>query len=198
MNRSESKFKNTADKMNGALVALLENYEFSEISIKDICSKAGVNRSTFYAHYENTYELLRETHRNMINNFLEECKFDSPVNITDMRSLNADELNFITPEYLLPYLQYIRKHKRLCRIYADNARAFEKNKIDDYLIDSLFAPIYAKYGITDKRLIGYMQKYFLKGIEAIIDEWVRQDCKDDISYICDIISSCVRPRSYTE
>lgn len=38
-----------------------------------------------------------------------------------------------------------------------------------------------------------MQKYFLRGIGAIINEWVRNDCEDDILFICEIIMFCVRP-----
>ncbi|MDE7464468.1 MAG: TetR/AcrR family transcriptional regulator [Clostridiales bacterium] len=124
--------------MGGALVALLESKEFPEITIMDICKAAGVNRSTFYAHYENTYDLLKETYQGMIGNFLSECTFDDPVDISDMRKLNKDELNFITPKYLLPYLKYIQAHKRLFRIYAENAGAFESNKMDDYMIEKFF------------------------------------------------------------
>ncbi len=193
MNRSESKYQNTANKMGSALVTLLESKEFADISIMDICNKAGVNRSTFYAHYDNTYDLLKETYQGMINNFLSECTFENPVDLSDMRKLNKDELNFITPKYLLPYLKYIQKHKRLFKIYADNAHAFNTNEMDDYMIDNLFVPIYAKHGVTDKKLIYYMQKYFLKGINAIIDEWVRHDCEDDVLFICEIITYCVRP-----
>lgn len=196
MNRSESKFKHTADKMDSALISLLENKEFSEISIMDICQQAGVNRSTFYAHYNNTYDLLKETHQNLIGNFLNEYTLDLPMDILDMRSLSKDDLNFITPKYLLPYLKYIQKHKRLYKIYADNAHVFETKNMDDYLTQNLFVPIYEKHGVTDRKLIAYMQKYFLKGIDAIINEWVRNDCEDDILFICEIITFCVRPMAY--
>lgn len=196
MNRSEAKFRNTAAKMNSALVALLESKEFADISIMDICNKAGVNRSTFYAHYDNTYDLLKEAHQGLINNFLTECAFENPVDISDIRKLDKDDLNFISPKYLLPYLNYIKEHKRLFKIYADNAHVFETNDIDDYMIENLFVPILAKHGVTDKKLIRYMQKYFLKGIDAIINEWVRNDCEDDILFICEIIIYCVRPFAY--
>ena len=195
MNRSESKYQNTANKMGGALIALLENKEFAQITIMDICKAAGVNRSTFYAHYENTYDLLKETYQGMIGNFLSECTFEDPVDLSDMRKLNKDDLNFITPKYLLPYLKYIQSHKRLFRIYAENATAFEANEMDNYMIENFFDPIYAKHGVTDKKLIFYMQKYFLKGIDAIINEWVRNDCEDDIMFISEIIIYCVRPIS---
>lgn len=193
MNRSESKFNNSAKKMQSSLVSLLENKEFADISIMDICQTAGVNRSTFYAHYDNTFDLLKEAHQAMISNFFDECTFDSPVDLSDMRKVSAEDLNFVTPKYLLPYLQYIKRHKRLFRIYAENAHAFDVNNMDDYMIETLFVPIMAKFGITDKKLILYMQKFFLKGIDAIINEWVRNDCADDIRFVCEIITFCVRP-----
>ena len=196
MNRSESKFQNTANKMGGAFIALLESKEFSNITVMDICKAAGVNRSTFYAHYDNTYDLLKETYQGLIDNFLTECTFDNSVNLSDMQNLSKDDLNFISPKYLLPYLKYIQGHKRLFKIYAENAHVFEASKMDDYMIENIFVPIYAKHGVTDKKLIYYMQKFFLKGIDAIINEWVRNDCEDDILFICEIITYCVRPTSY--
>lgn len=60
MNRNESKYFNTASKMNDALISLLNKKDFEYITIKDICEVANVNRSTFYLHYSNTYELLEE------------------------------------------------------------------------------------------------------------------------------------------
>ena len=48
MNKSESKYYNTAVLMDEALLLLLETKDFDFITIKEICKKAGVNRSTFY------------------------------------------------------------------------------------------------------------------------------------------------------
>lgn len=182
--------------MQGALVALLEDKEFADINIMDICQKAGVNRSTFYAHYDNTYDLLRETHEALISDFFSECVFDDPVDLSDIRNLSKEDLNFISPKYLLPYLQYIQKNKRLFKIYGENAHTFEVSKIDDLMIENIFVPILAKHSVTDKKLIYYMQKYYLKGIDAIINEWVKNDCEDDILFICEIITFCVRPTVY--
>ena len=47
MNKSESKYFNTAIRMDEALIALLEKKDFEYITVKEICDKAGVNRSTF-------------------------------------------------------------------------------------------------------------------------------------------------------
>ena len=58
MNKSESKYYNTALLMNQAFIELLNKKDFEFITVKDICKKAGVNRSTFYLHYESINDLL--------------------------------------------------------------------------------------------------------------------------------------------
>ena len=60
MNKSESKYFNTALLMDEAFIALLEVKDFEYITVKEICKKAGVNRSTFYLHYETIADLANE------------------------------------------------------------------------------------------------------------------------------------------
>ena len=55
--------------MNKAFISLLEEKSFEYITVSEICKKAGVNRSTFYLHYENTVDLLNETTRYLLDDF---------------------------------------------------------------------------------------------------------------------------------
>ena len=43
MNRSESKYFATAARMDEAFLELLEKKDFTYITVKEICEKAGVN-----------------------------------------------------------------------------------------------------------------------------------------------------------
>lgn len=61
MNKSESKYFNTALLMDEALLQLLERKDLEFITVKEICERAGVNRSTFYLHYETIGDLVNET-----------------------------------------------------------------------------------------------------------------------------------------
>ena len=101
MNKSESKYFNTALLMDEALLFLLEKKDFEFISVKEICDKAGVNRSTFYLHYENMNDLLIETIE-LINK-----KFNDSFNnkVVDAGSTSKKDLFFIKEEYLLEALQ---------------------------------------------------------------------------------------------
>ena len=42
-----------------ALAQLLEEHSFQELSVTDICRRAMVHRTTFYAHFNDKQELLR-------------------------------------------------------------------------------------------------------------------------------------------
>ena len=61
MNKNESKYFNTARLMDEAFLQLLAKKDYEYITVKEICLKAGVNRSTFYLHYENMDDLLKES-----------------------------------------------------------------------------------------------------------------------------------------
>lgn len=190
MNKSEAKFHNTAVKMDDALVAMLERKEFRDISIMDICETAGVNRSTFYAHYENLYDLLNETQERAVTEFFE--SLGQTINLPDLTKMTADELVFITPQYLVPYLTFVKKNRRLYSVY-NNSGAFSIGEMDKQLIENIFVPIYAKNGVTDRRVVEYMSHYFISGVNAITMEWVKRGCEDDILFISEVISICVRP-----
>ena len=70
MNRSESKYFNTALRMDEALIALLEEKDLEFITVKEICQRAGVNRSTFYLHYETIADLVNEALEQVDRRFL--------------------------------------------------------------------------------------------------------------------------------
>ena len=58
MNKHESKYFNTALLFDEALIELLNQKDIEYITVKEICKKAGVNRTTFYLHYETIDDLL--------------------------------------------------------------------------------------------------------------------------------------------
>ena len=77
MNRSESRYFATAARMDEAFLTLLAKKDFEYITIKEICEVAGVNRSTFYLHYETMSDLLSESVGRMNKQFLASMEKDS-------------------------------------------------------------------------------------------------------------------------
>ena len=58
MNTKNNKRKRESmQKMEQVLIEFLQTKELNQISVSDICKKADLNRSTFYANYVDIYEL---------------------------------------------------------------------------------------------------------------------------------------------
>ena len=193
MNKSESKYFATAARMDVAFLTLLEKKDFAYITVKEICEAAGVNRSTFYLHYETMADLLSESVSHMNEQFLTYMKKDSQTFVTKLRDCPLDELYLITPEYLTPYLGYIEQHKRLFRTATENAAVLGMDKSYDRMFRHVFTPILDRYGIPQQDR-GYIMAFYIQGLMAIISEWLRNDCADSISYVVDMIQRCVKRR----
>ena len=193
MNKSESKYFATAVRMDEAFLTLLEKKDFDYITVKEICEVAGVNRSTFYLHYETMADLLSESVSHMNEQFLAYMKRDSQTFVTKLRDCPLDELYLITPEYLTPYLGYIEQHKRLFRTATENAAVLGMDKSYDRMFCHVFTPILDRYGIPqeDRR---YIMAFYIQGLMAIISEWLKNDCADFIADVVNIIQRCVKRR----
>ena len=57
--REDLRQRRTKKFLMTALMELMEERPLSEISVVDICERAMVHRTTFYAHFEDKYALLR-------------------------------------------------------------------------------------------------------------------------------------------
>ncbi len=85
----------TKNLLYTTLISLLKDYTFEEIKVSDICNKALINRSTFYAHYTDKYELLASCIEDIKEELAE--KLRSNKNISNTKEYYMEMLNlFLT------------------------------------------------------------------------------------------------------
>lgn len=193
MNKSESKYFNTALRMDEALLALLEEKDLEYITVKEICHQAGVNRSTFYLHYETIADLVNETLEMINQRFLSYFPQQEEEILGNLDSREREELVLVTREYLLPYLRFIRDNKKVYRAAFRNPSSVQAHTRYGELKQHILGPVLARFEIPAAHRPYYIA-YYVEGIAAIVKEWLRQDCADEVEMIADIIESCVRPR----
>ena len=193
MNRSESKYFATASRMDEAFLELLEEKEFAYITVKEICEKAGVNRSTFYLHYETLNDLLAESAQYVINQFVEAMPHDTAEFIAKLQSRPLEELYLITPEYLTPYLNYIKDRKRLFRTLYKNACTLGMDGAYLRLNRYVFSPILSRFHVPAAEH-EYIIQFYLNGLMGIINLWLQNDCKDSVEHIITVIRECISER----
>ena len=196
MNKSESKYFNTAIKMDLALVSLLKKKPFDYITVSEICEEAGVNRSTFYLHYETIGDLLAETTRYLLDDFLAYFSTDTKAIALNLMDCELSDLIFICDKYLSPYLSYVKDHKEIfgTALLYNQTLGFED--VYKRMFDNIFNPILERFNYPsgDRQ---YVMMYYLNGVNAIILEWLRNGCNKSIQEIAEIISICVYGKGNT-
>lgn len=175
MTKSESKYQNTARRMEKALIVLLDKKSFSFISIKEVCHEANVNRSTFYLHYRNTYDLLEDAIKIVLSDFYRQ--------FTDLHKEHTD---YISDSYLTIYLEYVKSHQNIFRIFYKQDAPIDRMGI----LRSMY-----KFAIEDKMKENnvpesdreYIFMYYITGMSSIIGMWLERDCIDPVDHIKDLI-----------
>lgn len=197
MNRSESKYFATAARMDEAFLELLEKKDFAYITVKEICEKAGVNRSTFYLHYETVSDLLAESARYIITQFVEAMPHDTAEFMSQIQTRPLEELYLITPEYLTPYLNYIKKHRRIFRTTLEQASVLGMNDAYLSLNRHVFMPILNRYQVPLSNQ-KYMMPFYINGLMGIVNEWLKEDCEDSIERMISVIRVCIPGPKFEE
>ncbi|MGN0156376.1 MAG: TetR/AcrR family transcriptional regulator [Lachnospiraceae bacterium] len=192
MNKSESKYFNTAVRMDEALLTLLEKKDFEYITIKEVCNYAGVNRSTFYLHYENTRDLLTETLEYINSRFLGYFKTDAATTIEKIKNGELEEIVFVTPGYLNPYLEFIKDHKRLFLAALTRPETFDSEICFQKMFVHLFNPVMERFAFPETER-SYIVLFYIKGIIGIVSEWLKKDCAEPVEFISGLIMKCTIP-----
>ena len=190
MNKAESKYFNTAVRFDKALLSLLEKKPFEFVTISELCEEAGVNRSTFYLHYENTADLLKEAMAYVLDNFASYFSVDLESIASKYENCDLQELNFINEKYLHPYLSFIKENQRLFAAVLSQPTTFDSKAIFQRLFDDVFHPILDRFHYPRDEQ-HYVMMFYLNGITAIITEWLKDACSKSIEDVSSIIHYCI-------
>lgn len=195
MNKFESKYFNTSIVMDEALISLLETKEYDFISIKELCDKAGVNRSTFYLHYEKMDDLLEETIKYIQKSFVQQ--FDTTqLSKQSLSELSLSDKMFIKKEYLEPFLTFFKENRKVLRLYKKMPYIFNTEKTYLSLQKQLLLDILKDFGVSEE-IRKYYISFYIHGFFSIIYSWIDNDCAESIEEMMQIIINVLRLQNYS-
>ena len=82
MQNNDLRVIKTKNALFDALNELMKEKTFEEIKVADICNKALINRSTFYAHYDDKYELLSDSIKDLKDSLSKELAKNQNISST--------------------------------------------------------------------------------------------------------------------
>lgn len=143
---TDSKYFRTAERMDQALLRLLERKDFPLITVKELCREAEVSRSTFYLHYETVADLLSETTDALLRQFLGSMG-RRPEDF--LQGIAARPLGELRLESLVPYLRYLRDHRRIFQTALAHADIFRLEEAYAQLFRHVFTPILDRFQVPE-------------------------------------------------
>ena len=178
---TDSKYFRTAERMDQALLRLLERKDFPLITVKELCREAEVSRSTFYLHYETVADLLSETTDALLRQFLGSMG-RRPEDF--LQGIAARPLGELRLESLVPYL---RDHRRIFQTALAHADIFRLEEAYAQLFRHVFTPILDRFQVPDGER-EYLVAFYLHGLLAVISQWLRRDCPEDVETLAAFLS----------
>lgn len=157
--RQDVRVTKTQRTLAYAMLALLEHNAFAKITINDICQEALVSRSTFYAHFEDKYQLLSF------------C-------MQELRRQLSERTDAMEPyDFMLASLKAVQEHANVYRniFLADPSRELMRMfQGHFYRLLERVMPQRKSHVIPIDVATEYLSVYFTGGIASTMSWWIEQ------------------------
>lgn len=149
--------KMTKKMIKDAMLELLEKQPLEKITVTDICENADVNRSTFYAYYEDAGQLLLEIENDVVNQL--PVSPDTAVDYFGERFLATLE----------DFFDYVRENERLFRILIVQR---DNSSFSLRIVNAVMEKYRMPLESTSKFPYRYAYIYCVSGVIGIMKEWI--------------------------
>ncbi len=166
-------------KIENVFVELLQTKELEQISVSEICKKADINRSTFYANFVDIYDLAEKIIARLWEEFLSlyANEAEEVHKGEDVKSrMDFTKLFIHISENQLLYKTYFKLGDMNLEIVG----------FDEDVAELFF----------DMKYIDYHIEFFKHGLNAIIKKWLSGGCKETPEQMQSILHSEYR-RDYS-
>ena len=158
-NKTDLRIIKTKILLYNTLTDLLRKKSFEEIKVSDICNKALINRSTFYSHYTDKYELLMAYINNQKNSLLTELEKNEHI-------INTKQYYMKLINLLLNYIE--EKKDIYYDILINNKNSIVMDMLLEVAINDVEKRIKENNKIINNIPTNIVTKFYLTGVISIL------------------------------
>ena len=81
--KGNQRYKATKLAIRQVAIDMLENRAPAELNVREICQRAGINRSTFYLHFQDVYDMLDKFEADMSSEMVAEFTREGTRNLSE-------------------------------------------------------------------------------------------------------------------
>ncbi len=170
----DRRVKYTKNLLKEALIELLQEKHISNISVKELCEKADINRSTFYSHYADPYDLLHQIEKEVLSNVMQ--YLDDQIH--EEQNPQFPTLQFTT------ILEYAKKNAVLFDVLlGENSNyVFQKDIME---LSQLVSSQYNRP--MDATVRKYLEAFVTTGMISVFKLWIQDGTKESPEYISNLL-----------
>lgn len=119
-----NQFERTDRDITNALLSVMERKSFEKITVQDILDEAKINRSTFYQHFKDKYDILERLQERYINGITERIDAVTKEDARDLAVINEvfctyiDEHRYKMKKLLSVRSENLDMEEQMCRILS--------------------------------------------------------------------------------
>lgn len=176
MNPQDARVRYTRSVLQKQFLALLDEKPLNRITVKELCQRSGINRATFYKHYQDIYDLMLT---------LEEDALEQ------MRVFFAALPSSDPEDCLCALLEYAKYRQKdwfvLFSAHGDPALAGRMLRLCEETVFPSFAERLSRLPEAKGAMV---RAYISCGSSAILADWVRSDGELSARQVAKLLLSC--------
>jgi AcrR family transcriptional regulator len=174
----DRRVKYTRMVLKTSLMKLLNEKPISNITVKELCELADINRSTFYTHYGDQYDLLTQIEEEIIQDMTETLtKYDYQ---QDEETLRMTEKIF----------EYVAANSDICRtLLSEHGDSSFKKRVMKVAHEFTVKNWMSSYSIEDSEIFEYGSLFAVSGSIHVLEKWLNNGLDKSPKEIAEIITT---------
>ena len=171
--------RETDERIIRAVYAMMtqEHRPIGKITVREICERTGVHRSTFYAHYQDVYDLVEQVEKSMSRQLTEAFfrRLDEKASARDC---------------FVEVFSFIREHREFYAYYLTESKSNGVLQLAWETIRGraeLTGATAATFGAKNQDEMAYHGVFFLMGMTAMVRMWVQGGCREEPGQLYDLL-----------
>ena len=166
--KNNSRMRETERKIISAVFEMItkEKMPIGKITVREICERTGVHRSTFYAHYQDVYDLVEKVERTMANQ----------LTTSFIAKLDA---HASSEECFVELFRFVREYREFYAYYLNETNNNGVLRLAWDVIDERYHELnLTSLGLKNMREMEYHGAFVVFGLTAMVHMWVEDGCKE--------------------
>ncbi|WP_135122123.1 TetR/AcrR family transcriptional regulator [Jeotgalibacillus proteolyticus] len=177
----------TRESIKNAFIELVEEKGFEAVTIKDLTTRARINRGTFYSHYQDKYDLMAKCEEEVVAELEDKIIKNIPKVISELETKAPNTIPFAI---LVPFFEFINKNRGLMKaLLSPKGDLSFQSKLKIFMRKALFASENASIFKEENLLVPaeYLISYISSAHLGVIHEWLNNNREESPQEIARII-----------